>query len=89
MYTRIDIARCIAEKQGITLTEAKAMADTVISTISDTLRSGIPVKIIGFGKFVIIDRKAKVGFNIHTGERIDIPACKVVKFLPYDDLKNL
>lgn len=61
----------------------KAMAtyvDAVIDTIVDTVASGEPVKLTGFGSFETVERNEREGRNPATGETIHIAASKAPKF---------
>ena len=46
------------------------------------------VTIIGFGSFSIVERKARMGRNPQTGQEIEIPSKKTVKFNPAEKLKE-
>ena len=64
------------------------MQDATIETISDTLASGEDVDLFGFGKFSVGTRAARTGRNPQTGESLEIPESKVVKFKPAKALKT-
>ncbi len=52
--------------------EAQAAVDCIISTITNTLKKGEDVTLIGFGTFKVADRKARKGRNPQTGKEIQI-----------------
>jgi len=54
--------------------------DAVLEAITQALMSGDTVQLIGFGSFVTGQRAARAGRNPSTGETIQIPAAKTVKF---------
>lgn len=60
----------------------------IFSNISESLIKGENVKIRGFGTFKITNYKARNGRNPKTGERIRIPAKRVIKLNVAKDLKN-
>ncbi len=62
--------------------------DAVIEGIRDALIAGESITFTGFGSFKVVDRAARKGRNPRTGEEIDIPASKVVKFTPGKTLKD-
>ena len=66
----------------------KAMLETTLQTITKVLSEGDSVEIVGFGKFVVVEREARKGRNPQNGEEIDIPAKNVVKFVPAGALKE-
>ncbi len=71
-----------------TTKEARAAVDCVLSSITDALRKGDSVSLIGFGTFKVADRKARKGRNPQTGEEIDIAARRVPKFVAGKALKE-
>ena len=69
-------------RQGITQKTAGETVNAVLEGISSALEKGDSVSLIGFGNFKIVDRVAREGRNPRTGEKINIPASKNVKFTP-------
>ena len=68
--------------------EAQAAVDCVFSSISDALKKGDTISLVGFGSFKVAKRKARKGRNPQTGEEIDIKASNVPKFTPGKALKE-
>lgn len=68
--------------------DAARAIDLIFGTISDTLAQGGTADISGFGKFVIFDRKSRMGINPVTKERMEIPSSRLPKFKPSQTLKN-
>ena len=58
--------------------ERKAMA--FLDVIEEGLLKGEDITFLGFGKFEVVDRSARETRNPQTGEKIQVPAKKVVKF---------
>lgn len=83
-----DIVNQIASDAGITKPQAQEALDSVIKTTSNELKNGNKVTIIGFGTFSVSKRSARKGRNPQTGEEINIPAKKVVKFKPGRELSD-
>ena len=54
----------------------------VFGSISSELSSGGEVRLVGFGTFMVANRKATTGRNPRTGETIQIAASKQPKFRP-------
>jgi len=73
----------VAETTKGTKATAKFYIETITDEIKDQLAAGNEVIIKGFGSFKTITRKARNGRNPATGETIQIPEKKVVKFKPY------
>ena len=68
--------------------QAERAVEAVIDGIKGGLKKGKPVQLVGFGTFKIASRKARMGVNPKTGEKIKIKASKSVKFSAGKDLKS-
>jgi DNA-binding protein HU-beta len=60
--------------------QTEQMFDAFMAVVQNALMSGNSVQMVGFGTFSVHDRAARVGRNPATGEEMNIPAKKVVKF---------
>jgi len=67
---------------------AQEAVETVLSTITKSLKKDESVTLVGFGTFKVSKRKARTGRNPQTGETIKIPARKVPTFTPGKALKE-
>ncbi|MGB9629118.1 MAG: HU family DNA-binding protein [Thermodesulfobacteriota bacterium] len=77
--TKSQIVAHFAKKFDLSKKNASAILDEVAAlAISETKKTGTFV-LPGIGKLVIVNRKARMGFNPATGEQIKIPAKRVVK----------
>jgi DNA-binding protein HU-beta len=85
---REDLVKLVSEKTGITKKAAEQAQKTVIEVISSTLEKGDSISLIGFGSFKVVERAARKGRNPSTGEKMQIPASKAVKFTPSKSLKE-
>ncbi len=70
----------IANESGLTKSLADKTVDGFVSAVSGALGSGESVTLVGFGTFSIGSRAEREGRTPRTGEKIKIPASKVVKF---------
>jgi DNA-binding protein HU-beta len=78
--TQTDFVKHIAEVGGVTNKVAKEIIQTYADTaIAQTKKNGVFV-LPGLGRLKKVERKARIGRNPATGEKIRIPAKKVVKF---------
>ncbi|MEO6848257.1 MAG: HU family DNA-binding protein [Chthoniobacterales bacterium] len=72
---------------------SKAQAERAVNAVLDGIRTGVKksksVQLIGFGTFKIALRKARLGVNPKTGEKIKIKASKTVKFVAGKALKAI
>lgn len=80
---REDLITKIAEEAEISKVEASVALDSILMNISQALKKeGSRVTLIGFGTFAKVHRKARIGRNPQTGEKIVIKARDVVTFKP-------
>ena len=78
----------LAETAELDKAQAGRVVDGVLSTIAEALKAGDKVSLQGLGIFEVSDRAARQGRNPATGEAIQIPASKSVKFRPTKSLKD-
>ncbi|MFC4078098.1 HU family DNA-binding protein [Salinithrix halophila] len=78
----------VAEKTNMTKKDATGAVDAVFDAITEALRSGDKVQLIGFGNFEVRERAARKGRNPQTGEEIQIAASKIPAFKPGKALKD-
>ncbi len=86
--TKAEIVAAIAKKAKIKKTQANIALNTFISSVTAALKQGDRVSLVGFGTFMVAKRKPRKGFNPQTKEEIKIPAKKVPKFKPGQELKK-
>ena len=79
----------VAESTGMTKKEAGIAVQAFMDTIMKAVANGDPVQFQGFGTFKVVDRAARTGHNPQTGEAIQIPACRVPKFVPGKGFKDI
>ena len=77
-----EFIKTLADKTGFTQKDAAAFYDAFIETITETLKGGEKVQLVGFGSFEMKEVAAKTGINPKTKEAVEIPSCKkpVMKF---------
>jgi DNA-binding protein HU-beta len=78
----------VAEMANINKAEATRTVDAVFDAITDALRKGDDVRLVGFGTFSAARRKEREGRNPRTGETIRIAASVQPKFAPGKGLKD-
>lgn len=82
------LTEILSMKYNLKKKHAAEMVDTIFEEMSEALVSEGTVDITGFGKFIIFDRKSRMGINPVTKERMEIPSSKLPKFKPSQTLKN-
>jgi DNA-binding protein HU-beta len=83
-----DLAAAVAEKTDLSKAAANQAVEAVFQIISDSLRAGEEVRVLGFGNFVVSKRAASTGRNPQTGEPMQIKASNQAKFKPGKGLKD-
>ncbi|GHU00655.1 transcriptional regulator [Alphaproteobacteria bacterium] len=68
--------------------DAARVIDAVFATVTEALKKGDKVSVVGFGSWFITARKATEGRNPRTGAKIKIPASKQPKFKAGKGLKD-
>ena len=86
--TKNDLAEKVAERAGLTGSQAREALEAAIGAVSDELAAGGEVALAGFGKFSVSHRAARQGRNPATGETISIAASKAAKFSAASALKK-
>ena len=74
-----ELVAAVAEKAGLTRTQAGEAVDATIAVITGALKKGDEVKIVGFGTFVVTKRAAGEARNPRTGEKVPVSE----KFVPF------
>ena len=77
---KAELIEAVAEGADVSKAAATRAVDTVIESITNTLKNGDQVTLVGFGTFSVAKRAARQGRNPQTGKMIKIAAKKVAKF---------
>lgn len=83
-----DLINAMAEKSGLSKADSKKALDAFVAAISEVLKEGDKVALVGFGTFSVVERGERTGVNPATKQTITIPAKKVVKFKAGSELEN-
>lgn len=78
----------IAENADLSKASAGRALDALIEAVSDSLKEGDQVALVGFGTFSVRERSARTGRNPQTGAEIQIAAAKVPGFKAGKALKD-
>ena len=84
-----ELCNALAEKTGLTKTEAQKAFTAVIEIVTDEMKRNGRITLIGFGSFSVKQKAARKGMNPTSFAPIDIPAKKVVNFKPSIYLNHL
>jgi DNA-binding protein HU-beta len=78
----------IADSADISKAAAGRAVDAVVESVTNALKGGDQVTLIGFGTFSVKDRAARTGRNPQTGAEIQIAAAKIPSFKAGKALKD-
>jgi DNA-binding protein HU-beta len=84
-----DLIDRVSVDAGISKAQADRAIDSVLRGITDSLRKGERVTLVGFGSFAVSQRRARKGRNPQTTELMKIPASKTVRFTSGKKLKEV
>lgn len=85
---KTEFVAAVAERAGISRTEAQKTVKAVLDTITESLQSNNRVVLTGFGTFEVREAKERWGVNPRTKEKVLIPATKRPAFSAGAELKK-
>ena len=83
---KAELISAVAEKSGLSKVDSKKAIDAVVASITEALKQGDKVALVGFGTFMVSERGERTGINPATKETITIAAKKIAKFKPGAEL---
>ena len=86
---KIDIANAIMQAHPCSRATALQAVDLLTERMKDALLEGHRIEIRGFGVFEPRSRKKGMGRNIKTGEQVEIPKGKSIRFKPGKELREI
>lgn len=86
---KVDIVNKISEQTGISKVKAIMAVETIFNVIKEAMKRGERIELRGFGVFQVKPRKRGIGRNPRTGDEVQIPPGKTIKFKPGKNLKDL
>ncbi len=87
--TKAELVSAIAEKTELTKKDSEKALAAVVDSITEALKKGDKVALVGFGTFEVRARAARQGINPQTKKKINIPATKVPAFKAGKALKEV
>lgn len=85
---KTELIAAVAEKTDLSKKDADAAVSAVLGAITDALKAGDKIQLVGFGTFEVRNSAAKQGRNPRTGETMTVPASKVPAFKAGKALKD-
>ena len=83
-----ELIDAVASASDLSKADASRAVDGVIAAVTEALKSGDQVTVVGFGTFLVRERGARTGRNPRTGETINIAASKAPAFKAGKALKD-
>lgn len=74
-----ELVEAMAKKAGVPASQTSKVLDAFVDVVSEALKAGDSVQLVGFLSFKVGERAERIGRNPATGEEIKIPAKKTVK----------
>ena len=75
-----ELCNLVAKQTKMSKTKIMAILDATFNSIEVSLKKGQEVRLVGFGSWRKLKRKARPGRNPQTGQKLTIPARNVIKF---------
>ncbi|CAQ82496.1 MULTISPECIES: nucleoid-associated protein HU-alpha [Enterobacterales] len=85
---KTELVDAIAESTDLTKAQAKAALESTLNAITESLKAGDSVQLVGFGTFKVNHRAERTGRNPQTGKEITIAAANVPAFSAGKALKD-
>ncbi|MCH5332615.1 MAG: HU family DNA-binding protein [Agathobacter sp.] len=85
---KAELVAAVAEKAAISKKDAEAAVKAFTDVVTEELKKGEKIQMVGFGTFEVSKRAARVGRNPQTKKEIKIPASKAPKFKAGKALKD-
>lgn len=86
---KTELVAAMAEQTNLSKKDAEAALKAFIDVVSDELKKGEKVQLVGFGTFEVSERGEREGRNPQTGETMMIKASKTPKFKAGKALKDM
>ena len=85
---KTELVAAMAEKAELSKKDAESALKAFVDVVTDELKKGEKVQLVGFGSFEVAERAAREGINPSTKQPMSIPASKAPKFKSGRGLKD-
>ena len=85
---KTELIAAVAEKAEISKKDSEKALKAFVDVVTEQLKAGDKVQVVGFGTFEVSERAAREGRKPQTGETMKIAACKAPKFKAGKALKD-
>ena len=85
---KTELVAAVAEQADISKKDAEKALKAFVDDVTEEMKKGEKVQLVGFGTFEVSERAAREGRNPQTGKTMKIEACKAPKFKAGKALKD-
>mgnify|MGYP000486010258 FL=1 len=85
---KTELVAAVAEQADISKKDAEKALKAFVDVVTEEMKKGEKVQLVGFGTFEVSERAAREGKNPQTGKTMKIEACKAPKFKAGKALKD-
>jgi DNA-binding protein HU-beta len=85
---KVELSAAIANETGLSKKDSEAVVKAFVDVVTEELKKGGKVQLVGFGTFEVSERAAREGRNPQTGKAMKIKASKAPKFKAGKALKD-
>ena len=85
---KTELVAAVAEQADISKEDAEKALKAFVDVVTEEMKKGEKVQLVGFGTFEVSERAAREGRNPQTGKTMKIEACKAPKFKAGKALKD-
>ena len=85
---KTELVAAVAEQADISKKDAEKALKAFVDVVTEEMKKGEKVQLVGFGTFEVSERAAREGRNPQTGETMTLAACKAPKFKAGKALKD-
>ena len=85
---KTEFIAAVAEKAEISKKDSEKALKAFVDVVTEQLKAGDKVQLVGFGTFEVSERAAREGRNPQTGKTMTSAACKAPKFKAGKALKD-
>ena len=86
---KTELVVAVAEQADISKKDAEKVLKAFVDVVTEEMKKGEKVQLVGFGTFEVSERAAREGRNPQTGKTMKIEACKAPKFKAGKALKDM
>ena len=86
--TKNDLVHAMSARLGLPKYQSEKLVESLLEIMKRTLENGEDLLISGFGKFSVKEKKARMGRNPQTGEKMLLRGRRIVKFRTSSSLRE-